>query len=602
MVAVVGQSLQGGKYTLDQVLGQGGFGITFRATHHYLGHWVVVKTLIQTDPTDPDFPKTVQRFQDEARRLAQCVHPNIVRVSDYFVEEGMPYMVMDYIPGQSLQEIVFPDRPLPEAIALHYIRQIGAALQVVHHNGLLHRDVKPQNIMLRQGTQEVVLIDFGIAREFTPGTAQTHTSIISDGYAPLEQYVSHGVRSPATDVYGLAATLYALLTAWIPVASILRDRQPMLSPKEIEPGISSAVNDAVMRGMALDARYRPQRVAEWLALLPDADSLNSFKHPVGAIVPPSPSTAATVAVAPPHFPSAGTPTAATSPVALPAPAPAPPVAQPPRSLKRVKRGGCAWLLWLGLGMVAALSAAGVAAVWFGAQQFTEVLESLGSSSRPTAPRPTPPPPRSPEPSPIPLPTPEDSPAERPAPSPEVAPEDSPSPEPSVEPSPEARPPDPRPVEASPSPAPSPAEPSGNAGANEPLTRSIPGFPTGTQERAIEAYLGSPTRSGDGYWPNTRTALYALAPQATVSYVYDRDTARVRQTEASFTQSVDPLIIRVALDGMLDGKLTDDIEQGLAQVRSRQSNRYTFSQGKVEGVIERNRRDRIYVAVWEEDLH
>lgn len=264
---LVGKTLQRGKYTLEQELGRGGFGITFKATHQYLGQLVVIKTINETLRQDPEFVKFQRSFQDEARRLALCVHPNIVRVSDFFVEDHLPYMVMDYIPGQTLDQVV-SFQPLAEEIAINYISQIGAALQVVHQNNLLHRDVKPQNIILRQGTQEVVLIDFGIAREFTPGSTQTHTGMVSDGYAPIEQYLAQAPRTPATDVYGLAATLYTLLTAKVPIASSLRDRVPMPAPRDLQPHLSVAVNQAVMRGMAVEARFRPATIADWLSLLP----------------------------------------------------------------------------------------------------------------------------------------------------------------------------------------------------------------------------------------------------------------------------------------------------------------------------------------------
>jgi len=269
---LTGKTLQRGKYTLEQEIGRGGFGITFRATHRYLDQPVVIKTLNELLRQAPQFAKFQRQFQDEARRLAACVHPNIVRVSDFFVEDGLPYMVMDYIPGQTLAKVVFPGNPLPEAIAIHYIRQIGAALQAVHQKNLLHRDVKPQNIILRQGTQEVVLIDFGIAREFTPGSTQTHTNMVSEGYAPIEQYLAQAHRTPATDVYGLAATLYALLTAKVPVAASLRDRMPMPTPCNVKPQLSVAVDRAVMSGMELEASCRPATVAEWLELLPANDS------------------------------------------------------------------------------------------------------------------------------------------------------------------------------------------------------------------------------------------------------------------------------------------------------------------------------------------
>lgn len=266
---LAGKTLQGGKYTLNQEIGRGGFGITFKATHHYLEQEVVMKTINEKLRKHPDFAKFEQQFLEEARRLATCIHPNIVRVSDFFVEDDLPYMVMEYIPGETLGEaFILPGIPLPEETAIHYIRQIGAALQVIHNNGLLHRDVKPDNIILRQGTQEVVLIDFGIAREFNNGLKQTHTGLVSEGYSPIEQYLTQATRTPATDVYGLAATLYALLTAQVPLPALLRDREQMPTPRELQPHLSAAVNQAVMRGMAVESRFRPATVAEWLQLLP----------------------------------------------------------------------------------------------------------------------------------------------------------------------------------------------------------------------------------------------------------------------------------------------------------------------------------------------
>ncbi|MDB9376035.1 serine/threonine-protein kinase [Nodularia sphaerocarpa] len=266
---LAGTTLQDGKYTLIQEIGRGGFGITFKATHNYLGQEVVMKTINEKLRQHPDFAKFERQFQDEARRLATCIHPYIVRVSDFFVEDKLPYMVMEYIRGDTLgNAFVLPAIPLAEATAIHYIRQIGSALQVVHQNGLLHRDVKPDNIILREGTQEVVLIDFGIAREFNNGVRQTHTGMVSEGYSPLEQYLTQAQRTPATDVYGLAATLYALLTAQVPLPALLRDREKMPTPRELQPHLSAAVNEAVMRGMAVESQFRPPTVAEWLQLLP----------------------------------------------------------------------------------------------------------------------------------------------------------------------------------------------------------------------------------------------------------------------------------------------------------------------------------------------
>lgn len=298
MNTLVGKTLQGGKYTLEQELGRGGFGVTYKATHHYLGQTVVIKTLNESLQLHPDYARFQRQFQDEARRLALCIHPNIVRVSDFFVEAGWPYMVMDYVDGPTLQAVVFPEKPLSEATAINYIRQVGEALKVVHQKSLLHRDIKPENIILRQGTQEVVLIDFGIAREFTPDSTQTHTSMVSDGYAPIEQYLIKEKRTPASDVYGLAATLYALLTAQVPTPAVIRDRQPMPAPRELQPQLSPGVNQAVMRGMAIELRYRPQTVEELLLLLPNPQ-LDSV---IGSVNGSSPTyTGATVPVSPQHL-------------------------------------------------------------------------------------------------------------------------------------------------------------------------------------------------------------------------------------------------------------------------------------------------------------
>ncbi|TVP61175.1 MAG: serine/threonine protein kinase [Nodularia sp. (in: Bacteria)] len=290
---LAGTTLQGGKYTLIQEIGRGGFGITFKATHNYLGQEVVMKTINEKLRQNSNFAKFERQFQNEARRLATCIHPHIVRVSDFFVEEALPYMVMEYIRGETLGEaFVLPAIPLPEATAIHYIRQIGAALQVVHNNGLLHRDVKPDNIILRQGTQEVILIDFGIAREFNNGVRQTHTGMVSEGYSPLEQYLTQAQRTPATDVYGLAATLYALLTAQVPLPVLLRDREKMPSPRELQPHLSAAVNEAVMRGMAIESQFRPPTVVEWLQLLPGSRIKTPPSLPTQAVptivLPPQP--------------------------------------------------------------------------------------------------------------------------------------------------------------------------------------------------------------------------------------------------------------------------------------------------------------------------
>lgn len=277
IVNFMGQSLQNGKYTLNEELGKGGFGITYKATNSTLNQVVVIKTLNSLLRGNSKADKLKYRFQDEARRLAKCSHPNIVRVSDFFIEDEMPYIVMEYIPGLTLGQMVLPDSPLPENTAVNYIRQAGKALKVVHQEGLLHRDIKPENLILRQGTDQIVLIDFGIAREFQSGAIQAHTNYVSEGYAPIEQYLPKAVRTPAIDVYGLAATLYTLLTAKIPLSAIRRESLIPLDPRHVRPNLTSWVSQAVMCGMNLEPEQRPASAEEWLALLPKTVSPSRVK-------------------------------------------------------------------------------------------------------------------------------------------------------------------------------------------------------------------------------------------------------------------------------------------------------------------------------------
>jgi serine/threonine protein kinase len=283
-----GQRVKNGDYTIQKEIGQGGFGITYLATDSN-GKPVVIKTLNDTVQRRPDFDKFQQDFLNEALRLAKCTHPHIVKIYELFQEGGLWCMVMEYIDGEDLANRVVNRGTLPEPEALGYIQQIGEALAVVHRNGLLHRDIKPQNIMLRAGKSEAVLIDFGIAREFTPNLTQSHTQFLSDGFAPIEQYDRRAKRNACNDVYALAATLYALLTGEVPTpAPNIAAGTPLTPPKQHNPRISDRVNRAILKGMALQAKDRPQSVREWLELLGVGNSSPVPVAPGLAASPPPP--------------------------------------------------------------------------------------------------------------------------------------------------------------------------------------------------------------------------------------------------------------------------------------------------------------------------
>jgi serine/threonine protein kinase len=200
--------LQNGQYIIQKVIGGGGFGETYQARDTEENRLVVIKTLNREQQQKQDFPNRQKKFRKEALELAKCYHPHIVQVYDTFLENGLQAIFMEHIDGDNLESYVdnyFNENGfLSEAEALRYIDQIGQALECVHERKLLHRDVKPSNIILRQKNQEAVLIDFGLAREFQIGKIRTMTASKTEGYAPIEQYQRRGDFGYYTDVYALA--------------------------------------------------------------------------------------------------------------------------------------------------------------------------------------------------------------------------------------------------------------------------------------------------------------------------------------------------------------------------------------------------------------
>src|SRR4028119_726337 len=161
MVWTPGQGLNGDRYIIEGKLGEGGFGVTYLAQKAQNRQPVVIKTLKYELLSDPDFARYRERFLEEALKLSLCRHPNIVQIDTYFTHDDFPCIAMEYVPGEDLCKLVERRGILSEKEALNYIRQVGEAVIVVHGKGLLHRDIKPQNIMVRDN-QDAVLIDFEI--------------------------------------------------------------------------------------------------------------------------------------------------------------------------------------------------------------------------------------------------------------------------------------------------------------------------------------------------------------------------------------------------------------------------------------------------------
>jgi serine/threonine protein kinase len=225
-----GTLLANGRYQLQQVLGQGGFAITYLALDTQLKRTVAIKELCpqgcvrdahnQVAPITlpPDqFAQIRQRFVEEAQLVAQLNHPGIVRIYDVFQQNNTGYMVMEYLHGETLgAKLKRAGGVLPVDEAVDYILQVCDALEVVHRAGYIHRDIKPDNI-IHCADGRLVLIDFGAARHFVANQTATYTVMLTPSYAAPEQYSSAGRLDPRTDIYGLAATLYHLITGVPPL-------------------------------------------------------------------------------------------------------------------------------------------------------------------------------------------------------------------------------------------------------------------------------------------------------------------------------------------------------------------------------------------------
>jgi len=279
-------TLQGGKYRIESVLGQGGFGITYMAVQTNLKRKVAIKEFFMSDlcireadtmhvtvPSEYNkgrVSKFKEKFLKEAYKIASLDNPHIIRIHDVFEENDTAYYVMECIDGWSLSEVVESGKVLSEKIALVYIRQVAEALAEVHAHNLLHLDIKPSNIMV-DSKGRAVLIDFGISihvASVSTGKTQISTSVIGStpGYAPREQKERDGSKlTPATDIYALGATLYRLLSGAEPLPASFRENGNVMKP--LPSSVSSRVREAVEAAMELDESRRPQSVGDFLSLL-----------------------------------------------------------------------------------------------------------------------------------------------------------------------------------------------------------------------------------------------------------------------------------------------------------------------------------------------
>ena len=310
-----GAALQGGKYKIIRVLGQGGFGITYLAEQTGLGMKVAIKEFFlkgscQRDATTSRVSvpvtdnkdlvtKCLKKFKSEARKIASLNNDHIVSIIDIFDENGTSYYVMKYLDGGSLADRI-RHASLPETQALSIVREIADALKSIHSNGLLHLDIKPANILF-DDRDRAVLIDFGVSKYVDSEKDTTTTSSLvgfSRGFAPLEQVnATVNSLSPATDIYSLGATLYNLVVGITPPdASTVMDSGLPAFPSDI----SEEVQKAIEQAMQPRRKDRPQDVNTFLEMLPENASIEEddvtvisvqsgpSDDPVTTPIPPAP--------------------------------------------------------------------------------------------------------------------------------------------------------------------------------------------------------------------------------------------------------------------------------------------------------------------------
>jgi len=290
-----------GKYLIGRVLGQGGFGITYLAWDLNLNVKLAIKEYFPQDLASraaghsqvsaysgsmgSQYEYGLDKFLQEARTLAQFEgHPNIVSVRDYFKANGTAYFVMSYVEGITLQKhLANSGGKLPVDRALGIIMPVLDALKEVHAVNILHRDISPDNIFINHRGQ-IILIDFGAARQAIGEKGRSLSIILKPGYAPEEQYRSKGEQGPWTDIYAVAATLYHLITGQQPPEALERlVEDHMAFPTQLGVDINVNEEQAIIKALAVRAPDRFQNVYDFQAALLGERLAESIKPPVSVV-------------------------------------------------------------------------------------------------------------------------------------------------------------------------------------------------------------------------------------------------------------------------------------------------------------------------------
>ena len=273
----------GGRYEIKEQIGSGGMATVYKATDLVLKRSVAVKVLRDEFTTDEEF---IKRFETEAQSAARLVHSNIVSIFDVGVDNGIYYIVMELIQGKTLKEIIVEERgPLPWKWSVNVAIQIASALEMAHRNNIVHRDIKPHNIIITEdGVAKVT--DFGIAKAVSNSTITAFGTTIGSVHYFSPEHAKGGYTDARSDLYSLGVVMYEMVTGRVPfdadtpVSIALKHMQePPVPPKELNPNLPESVNKIILKALQKDPMLRYQTATEMLN-----DLKMALKNPSGDFV------------------------------------------------------------------------------------------------------------------------------------------------------------------------------------------------------------------------------------------------------------------------------------------------------------------------------
>ncbi len=264
---LVGKTL-GNRYEMLEEVGMGGMATVYKARCNLLNRFVAVKVLKDEFSKDAEF---VKRFRAEAQSAASLTHPNIVSVYDVGEENGINYIVMEYLEGDTLKDFIDKNGKLSNEITLKFASQIASALEAAHSAKIIHRDIKPQNIVLANNNTIAKVTDFGIAKMSSKDTITSSASTIGSVHYFSPEHAKGCYTDEKSDIYSLGVVMYEMATGVLPfnadspvTVALKQIQETPLSPKEIVPSISQMLNDIILKAMEKNTADRYQTAAEIL--------------------------------------------------------------------------------------------------------------------------------------------------------------------------------------------------------------------------------------------------------------------------------------------------------------------------------------------------